>query len=254
MAKKICDVLATKDYDLFSFLRGNREIDRANVDKIKESMQKEQLVIPIVVNSSCGIVDGQHRYTAAKELGLPVYYIMQEDYGINQVLLANTNGSKKWTNEDFLIQHVELGNEDYVDFRNMCQVYGIAVSEMMKIFCTLQGEKTSIFKKNFRNGNFVLDEKEKVVKFLLALEKFNIGEFSKHYKKSNFISAFLKLYTRSDYDQKIMENKLETNSFQLKQCATSKEYLSLICNQIYSYGGNKKAIYFSAETGKFFNK
>lgn len=251
---KVTDVLSTKNYDMFSFLRGNRLVDRANVDEIKASMQEEQLVIPIVVNENFQIIDGQHRFIAAKELGLPIYYIVNEAYGISQILRCNQKGSKKWTNDDFLYQHCELGNENYIEFRNLCQLYSVSTSDMMKIFCKVDGEKTNIFKENFKHGAFVIDNKDKALGFLRALEDFNIGSFCKYNKKGSFISAFLKLYFRPDYDHEVMKNKLETNSYQLTKCATSNGYLSMLCNKIYSYGGNKNAIYFSEETGKFFKK
>lgn len=252
--KKIADVLVTRDYNLFTFLRGNRNIDTANLEKIKESMQEEQLLIPIIVNQNMEIIDGQHRFTAAKELKLPIYYIVNEAYGLEQVLRCNTGGSKKWTNEDFLVQHCEMNNENYIEFKNLCQLYSVSVSDMMKIFCKIQGEKSSIFKQNFRNGSFVMDEKKEAQEFLNALDDFNIDDFYKYNKKGNFIAAFMKLYFRKGYDHEVMKSKLETNSYQLKKCATTDQYLSMLCNKIYSYGGNKKAIYFSEENRKFFTK
>lgn len=253
MTKKIGEIFASRNYDQFHFIGGNRQIDRGNVDKIKESMQEEQLIIPVIVNENYGIVDGQHRFTACKELGFPVYYTVQEGYGISQVLRAN-QGSKKWVNEDFLYQHIQLNNENYIDFRNLCQLYNISVSDMMKLFCTIQDEKMSIFKQNFRNGAFVMDHKEDATKFLNALSKFNTDTFHKHYTKSSFVSAFMKLYFRQDYSQDVMNAKLDTNGYQLRQCSTSNDYLSMLCNDVYSYGSKKDCIYFSSETGRFFKK
>lgn len=252
--KKIADVLVTRDYNLFTFLRGNRAIDAPNLEKIKESMKEEQLLIPIIVNQNMQIIDGQHRFTAAKELGLPIYYIVNEAYGLEQVLRCNTGGSKKWTNEDFLFQHCEMNNDNYIQFRDLCQRYNVSVSDMIKIFCKTYGENTSIFKQNFRSGAFVMDDKQKICDFLNGLDDFNIGDFYRYNKKSNFIAAFMKLYFRKDYDHEIMKTKLETNGYQLKKCATTNDYLAMLCNNIYSYNSKKNTIFFSAETGNFFTK
>lgn len=252
--KKVTDVYVTRDYNRFSFLKGNRKIDENNLKKIKESMQEEQLIIPIVVNQTWQIIDGQHRFTAAMQLNLPIYFIINEGYDIEQVLRCNSGGSKKWTNEDFLYQYCQLENDNYEQFSWLCVRHNVSVSDMMKIFCKVYDEKPSIFKANFRNGAFVIDDKQKVCDFLNALDDFNVGDFYKYKSKSNFISAFLRLYFKEGYDHELMKQRLKTNGYQLKRCATANDYLAMLCNNIYSYNSKKNAIYFSADIGKFIKK
>ena len=44
-------------------------------------MTEKLLMCPIIVNENYEIIDGQHRYSASKELGLPIRYIVGEGYG-----------------------------------------------------------------------------------------------------------------------------------------------------------------------------
>ena len=66
-AKEYGVIYATTDYDKFKFLEGNRKLRLNNLEKMRESMIEEQLVIPICVNENFEIIDGQHRYTICKE-------------------------------------------------------------------------------------------------------------------------------------------------------------------------------------------
>jgi ParB-like chromosome segregation protein Spo0J len=70
-------VFQTFDYDAYdpynNQLLGNRTPDRSHVRKIKESMEKNYYPTIIQVNEQNQIIDGQHRFLAIKELGLPMY-------------------------------------------------------------------------------------------------------------------------------------------------------------------------------------
>ena len=104
-------VMKTNDYSLFKIMDGNRRTNSANLNQISESMKEKQLVIPITVNEKFEIIDGQHRFKACEYLGLPVYYIMQQGYDINDVIRANVNGGRKWFDADYLHRYCDLKDE-----------------------------------------------------------------------------------------------------------------------------------------------
>src|SRR5689334_746420 len=106
-------IYQTTDYDQFQLIAGNRSLNKANLKKLTASMKEEHLLIPIIVNEKMEIIDGQHRFVAAKDLNKPVYYIINIGYGLSQVKRANTVGVN-WTNEDFLATYREEGNENYL--------------------------------------------------------------------------------------------------------------------------------------------
>ncbi len=68
--------METRDYSKFKFLKTNREINRANVEKIKASIREWGIIPgrPTLVDGDYNIIDGQHRFLAIKELGHPVPY------------------------------------------------------------------------------------------------------------------------------------------------------------------------------------
>ena len=41
---RLTEVYYTKDYELFGFIKGNREINQTNLNNIKESLSKKQIL------------------------------------------------------------------------------------------------------------------------------------------------------------------------------------------------------------------
>ena len=104
------NIMVTENYDMFKKIGGNRKINKANYSKIVKSMKEEQLIIPIVVNEKYEIIDGQHRFTACKDLGKPVYFYMVRGYGLEQVKRANI-ASSNWKKENYLDMFIAEKNE-----------------------------------------------------------------------------------------------------------------------------------------------
>jgi hypothetical protein len=113
-------VYKTKQYDAFSNIVGNRDVNRTNVNKIKASMEIEHLKVPAIVNELGEVCDGQHRRLACKELNIPFYYIIINGYRLKEVQKINAN-QKNWNDMDYLNSFVKRhehdgGFEDYVSF------------------------------------------------------------------------------------------------------------------------------------------
>ena len=57
---------------------------------------------PIMVDADMRIIDGQHRFYACKELGLPIYYVVKNDVDPEQAMITLNQTSKKWEMMDWL--------------------------------------------------------------------------------------------------------------------------------------------------------
>lgn len=244
----IGNIYKTFKYDVFKFVKGNRKPNKKNYSKLVKSMKEEQLILPICVNDKFEIIDGQHRFSACRDLGLPVYYYMVNNYGIEQVKRANIVSSN-WRKEDYLHLFLEENDEDYVEFNSIIENYDITISNLLKVFALIQGKNVAAVSYEFENGTFVLDGKHLVIEFLMALEDFN---FFESYKTIQFISAFMKLYFKDEYDHNKMKSKLITHRHTLSKRNSMDEYLSILCNKIYSYGATKNPIFYTSEGKKFY--
>ena len=243
-------IYKTYEYNMFKFIKENRKLNIAIVNKLEKSMKEEQLIIPIVVNENYEVVDGQHRLDCCKKLGLPVYYYVLNGYSQEQMKRANLI-STNWNKDDFLNTYITQGLKDYITFYKLKERYKIKTTDLIRIISRVK--KTNIVSLNldFKEGRLSIDEEEKkeILEFLFSLEDFS--GFS-DYKRSKFISAFLDLYYYKKYEHKVMQTKLLTNSASLIQQSTKEGYISLLC-KIYckrNRQGNK--FYYDIKTKKFY--
>jgi hypothetical protein len=125
MGKKIYEtrtIHLTTDYGSIEFMDTiNRKVNTTNTINIMKSIEKKNLTAlnPIIVfrnpkkRGKFLVIDGQHRLTALKELGLPVYYVIDETIKTlkqagDAILLLNNNG-KSYTAGETLKTRLDLG-------------------------------------------------------------------------------------------------------------------------------------------------
>lgn len=248
MISVYANVMKTKDYSLFKIMDGNRRINSTNLNQIIESMKEKQLVIPITVNEKFEIIDGQHRFKACEYLRLPVYYIMENGYGIDDVIRANVNGGRKWFDGDYLHRYCDLKVEKYLKVSGIINDFDITINDFLKILSIVQEKNQQQTKREFRTGNVDLDGIDTVISFFMCLESFS--EF-RYYKQSHFITAFSRLFFKDGYDHSQMERKLKQYLPNIVRQRSVDDYLSILCNKVYSYGTTKNPVFYSSETKKF---
>lgn len=244
------NIYETKNYDKFKFMDGNRRVNEHTYLKLLDSMSDEQLVIPILVNKNFEIIDGQHRYKACKELKKPVYYHIQEEYGIDQVKKANMIGSN-WVKEDFLNMFLAQENETYEYIDSLRSTYGVNLSVLIKLFASFQYQAKAVVARSFEEGTFSLDKSSDVEDFLKCLLDFKEIGF-KYYNTDLFIQSFLVLYTYESYDHSVLKRKLKAKKALFERKRTRDDYLLFLCD-IYNiklteknklfYDPNRKVFY-----------
>jgi ParB-like chromosome segregation protein Spo0J len=86
-------VLSTNNYDLFSLHEKNRKLNYKKVERLSAAISKKNLlnVYPIVVNKKNVILDGQHRYAAAKAAKATVFYLVSDD-GYDMHFISGIHG------------------------------------------------------------------------------------------------------------------------------------------------------------------
>lgn len=244
-------IYTTTDYDKFKFLEGNRKLRQNNLEKMRESMIEEQLVIPICVNENFEIIDGQHRYTICKELGKPLYYYVQKGYGLDQVERANRSNTN-WQLNDFLQSFALKGNNNYTMINDIVDTYNVLASDVVKVIAKYTGKTGLQVTKDFKEEKLVISEgmHDNLLQFFEALTLF---EDFPLYNKTKFISSFLDLYYYPKYNHAIMEAKYSKLSNQLKHCTTKDDYLDILCNKIYSGKRvSKENIYYNKDRQEFY--
>jgi hypothetical protein len=156
--KSSARVHSTTNYKSLKFYKANRPI-RRHIKGIIESMKKYgNISVGLVaeINGVLYILDGQHRFTACKELGITFEYkkvVLNDTKDIVQLISSLNSNSAKWKDLDYLeafsiegVKSYEWLKEVNDDFKN------ITFSNLKNIF----GWKT----KEFQDGKWSITKAE----------------------------------------------------------------------------------------------
>ena len=94
-------VFLTSDYTMFKKLDSNRIVTDGRVKKLLSSFGEKVIDIPIIVNEFYQIIDGQGRFEARKQLGLPIPFIIINDLNLDDCIRLNRYNTK-WTINDWV--------------------------------------------------------------------------------------------------------------------------------------------------------
>lgn len=246
---KETEVLKTNDYSLFKRISGNRDIDISHVNKLEKSMKNDgYLRDPIKVNEKFEIIDGQHRFEAAKKLNHPIQFIINEGYNLKDVQIQNIN-NKNWSKKDYLHSFCDMGYPEYIKFREFTKKYDEFPFSSCLAMVTNQTNNYTIRDKNliksksgsynpkkFENGKLKISNIKKAEQMAD-----NIRSLKPHfesYDKSYFILAMISVMKNNKFDFKRFYKKVKNNPNLLKKCNNVKQYKEQI-QHVYNFKTRK---------------
>ena len=230
-------VHTTTDYSMFKSIDGNRNLNLLHINRLKKSMQEQYLFTVIVVNENYEIIDGQHRFHAIKDLGLPLHYTIMQGYGLRHVQILNANSSN-WTSQDYLEAYCNLGYEDYIrlnDFLNKHKLnITIGASVMLGSTAGTGGTRAGNSFEFFKHGTLkITDTQEKGAhKFMDMLYLFE--PYFDGFKSRAFVFALMKLISNPEFSILELLQKVKIQPSALQSCVHVNQMVSLI-EEIYNY-------------------
>jgi hypothetical protein len=246
MKKKGLDPIVkfTTNYEIFKFLEGNRRVNQLNLRRVIASMREKPLVTIIYVNEKMQIIDGQHRFLALKELGLPINYVIVHGYGIDEVQILNAIGMN-WTKADYLETYISNGNENYIKFKQFKEFFPkLTFSTSLRLLSGFASIKQETFdggvygkSKEFENGNFVVADYPTACKYA-----YMIMDFEPHFKSFSdltFCLTLLNIFKHPNYDHQRMMKRLVSQPNSIRGCKNQKQYHDLL-EEIYNYKSRTK--------------
>lgn len=247
--EKVNVVYMTYEYERFKKIAGNRSLNKKNLKRLEESMKKKQLEIPITVNEKMEIVDGQHRFYVCKKLEIPVYFILVHEYGVKEVIQANTV-SEKWKTSDFIDSHSGMENKEYEFLNHIINKGVVKTSTLETIISKVTGKKNNEIKEEIHSGELKLTigQKSEVLEFISSILKFGEG---KKYRSRAFILTYIEMYFFDGIDRARLEKLLVKNKeSRIGDYITKEMYLKEF-TRIYNVKLTRK-IHVSESTGKLF--
>lgn len=209
--KEIGKIYETEDYSKFIVYKWNREINRNTINKIDKSVQENGWRIePIIVNEKMGIIDGQHRFTYAKENNLKVYYMVIPGLTEEDCQIMNSVRTS-WLTTDYIRYYAVQGNSSYARLMSLNDVYK-AINLTSVVYALTNSHSEGGFQKNIANGKFVCTEEEyyNATKILDYVD--NLMAYIKKVrgKKMSLVNAIIWCYKNNLVDLDRLSNKIET--------------------------------------------
>lgn len=228
----------TKKYDSFKTVQGNRVVNPTHVKNLIKSISANNLLeyFPIAVNQDMEVIDGQHRLEAAKTMGLPVYYAVVYQTGLDDVQRINSN-IINWKTNDYLHCFIEKKNENYIILNGFCIKYGLSVSLVMTLM-GYNGKALDIFKAGkFKVKN--LFDANNMAEKLNDLKPYCEGST---WKDRELIKALFEIYKKVTHAKLIKQ--LNKSGQKIIGQATTKDYMRVI-EDIYNKRLHYKINFFS---------
>lgn len=220
--KAVGSIYEESNYSRFYNCSDNRKIDKTFLAKLTQKIKEKDLLKcqPILIVKRPGfyeIIDGHHRFLAAKALGVPVYFIITE--AITRQDLLQLQNRKNWSIEDHLDFFIKEGQLSYIKVKELWEKNKwIGLSPSIIAVCAKPERALT----NFRKGELHslteadIQRGQKIISWLrdyyLTLEKFHpIKKMRNKTKTLPLVKAMSRLANHPRYNhRKVLENLSET--------------------------------------------
>ncbi len=230
----------TKDYTLFTLRPDNREcINQSHVKRLADSIKQRNLLEfrPITVNSMHEIMDGQHRFLAAKLLDLEIYYEIYQNIVPEDIIILNN--SKSWGIHDYMNYYCKNGFQDYVKLKDFTQKNNLTLK--VSIALLVGGSKKK--SKDFREGKFEFiggDYEKYMSECWQTIDLIKrLNGYSLYTSTCRFWQALIKLIISVGFDKEKWFRNVEKMCEQFGPRVNSDDYLKLL-QRVYNWRNENK--------------
>jgi hypothetical protein len=180
---------------------------------------------PIIVNENMGVIDGQHRLMAAKNLSEYIYYTIAPGMGLKHVQLLNGN-VKAWSLNDFLLSYIDQGNEDYIAVKDFSNKHNMSLSNSIAMLSISEDSKyLHAPYREFKRGHFKIKNQELADDFVEFYKKVSEYTHENTSKDRDFLRALFHLYRGDEVDIEKFLSKLVFHEHPLYRRANVVDYL-----------------------------
>lgn len=209
--KILSDIFLTEEYSQFKFLKGNRKIGiNRNLEK---SILDKGILKPIAVNSNMEIIDGQHRFSIAKNHNLPIPYYVTITKNLDEIIELN-NTSVNWTIKDYINKYVHDGNEIYIELDYFLNKYPfVSTSDLIYALAgNLRG--TGRILEQVKNGAYQIKDS---TNFTRIIESYSEFVLSTQFKPASILFlAYFNLATIEKFDNEWFVRKANEQDLKRK--------------------------------------
>lgn len=228
------EVMSTTKYDMFSFEPANRPVDQRHLSVLKRSIEDKNLLhlFPIIVSKNFTVLDGQHRLTAAKELGVPIHYVVSDVASVTD-MPGILKSVRRWTQRDFVEAWAKAGKSGAIEIKKLIEKYPFLRVETV-LRCCYTGSYKSILSKledgsidsenihlGYKLGKYIEDYAELVPNGIC--------------KSPTFANALAYLIKHEDtYDHQTLIGRLSARPKALVPATKASDYVEILA-EVFNY-------------------
>jgi hypothetical protein len=224
-------IYRTNDYEKFKKISGNRVINHTKVKQLEKSMLKKGWLstVVITVNELFEIIDGQHRYVAARLTNTPMLYQIVEGTGLREVILTN-QGSSNWTIKDHIPSQIALGNKSFILLDKLMKEFpelSLSICQMMLTQSTKNPSREDVENGTWEIGDYNLS-------VLWSQNLMSLKPYFEGYKLTYFVRTLIDVLLKPNFNFQEFHHKVVLRPTMLQRCGSKKQYLQMI-EEIYNY-------------------
>jgi hypothetical protein len=213
-------------------LDSNREANTRRIKQLSESIKKNGVQIPIIVNSEKEIVDGQHRFWALRGLKYTVPYIVSQTWKSDAHTIEINNTGARWNAMDFANYAAANGNLDVHEAIKISTQWAKETAKKLRPITTLEilmeGRTHAGLRTKLKNMTYKIDRDRGFQVYE------SLHELSKHDMQANPFSARIARsikplnYDEDDLNEEVLaimcvENYVRTFDNETEQIAFFKD-------------------------------
>lgn len=234
------EVQQTEDYGIFKSFDINRTIRKTQVKNLIASISQNNLLHlnPIIVDKEMRIIDGQHRLAAAKQLELPVSYIIMDGSDSAEALISLNSVQKAWDFADYANCYQADPTVKFLE--ELHEAYKIPLPVLFRSFCRKANKNLhQLFDQGLA---LTLTENEIRVICRVGNELYQNSlenpRTKAKYKGRAFLRSLTILWNHPDINHDRLRDRLMEASHQLPRSAPVGEYTYLL-GELYNFGLHK---------------
>jgi hypothetical protein len=233
---------STTEYHSFKTLEGNRKISENHVRNLMDFVRKRNLLKynPILVNGEYEVIDGQHRLEAAKQLQVPVYYIVGDGLSYKDAGVLNAC-SDDWEFREYLEMYLKNGHEEYIKLNEFKKAHNLKLKRFQYL---MSKEQKQIFDESFKIGTFkiidnldeISDKLKKIETIITFLESVLLLDNKRFLYTDNFWRALYLFLIKKDIEIDIerFQEKLSVKYQCVRPMSGYKDYIKMFTD-IYNW-------------------
>lgn len=229
----------TNNYGLFVPNDDQRKLDQNHAKRLAQSMSKVGFIPSKPIQcykrgENLVIVDGHHRYEAAKAIGSTIYYVI-EGQESQHMIAAENYLVKKWNKSDFVRTYANRGNPDYMELVKYSALSGLSLSAVCSMMSNEQASSGGNQSKAVSQGTWKIKDREQINAYITLKNKVNRKEVS----HPRFLNAWSKCFFTPEFDHNMFIHKLKINQGLITTCNNEDQALAMI-EQIYNHKQSAK--------------